>query len=146
VTITFNSGFRATLDRAHAASRRLHHEYIGTEHLLLGLLDAGDARCAALIDALAVDANALEAAIESVVKPGRASFDISGDIPFTSRARKALDLALDAAREAGATDAGPEHLMIGLCDEAKGIAAQVLLDQGVDKTRARAAARQLDTQ
>lgn len=139
--ITFNSATRAALDRAEAASRDRGHEYVGGEHILLAILDTeADPTCAAVVRALGVDAKTVAATIDGVIKRGRNPQLGPDGLPYTSRAHKSLELAIDAAKELGGAEVGPEHLLIGLCDEGKGIAAQILADAGIDGGKARYAA------
>jgi ATP-dependent Clp protease ATP-binding subunit ClpC len=139
--ILFNSAARATLDRAQAASRRRGHEYVGQEHILLAILDAdADAKCAGVVRALGLDAKTVTATVDSVIKRGREPGIGSDQLPYTSRAHKSLELAINAAGELGSAEAGPEHLLVGLCDEGMGIGAQVLADAGINGAKARYAA------
>jgi ATP-dependent Clp protease ATP-binding subunit ClpC len=139
--ILFNSAARATLERAQAASRRRGHVYIGQEHILLAILEAdADAGCAAVVRALGLDAKTVTATIDSVIKRGRELTLGQEELPYTSRAHKSLELAIAAAGELGSAEAGPEHLLIGLCDERMGIGAQILADAGINGAKARYAA------
>jgi ATP-dependent Clp protease ATP-binding subunit ClpC len=120
---------RKILLTAQEESVRLHHEYVGTEHLLLGLLREGEGVAAAVLQNLDVDLDALMETINTTVGPGRVT--ATGlDRPFTSRAEKVLELAMATARDFNHSYVGSEHLLIGLLREEKGIAAQLLTRAG----------------
>ncbi len=139
--VQFSSSARATLDRAQAASRNWNHEYVGQEHILFAILEPdADARCAALAQALGVDASAICLKIDGIIKPGTATGTGGNARPYTSRAHKSLKSAIAAAEELGSAEAGPEHLLIGMCDEGMGIGSQVLADAGINGAKARYAA------
>jgi ATP-dependent Clp protease ATP-binding subunit ClpC len=140
--IMFSASARATLDRAQDASRTRNQEYVGQEHILLAILGHGtDERCAAVVRVLGIDTVRMESTIDGVIKKGREPVNSLAERPYTSRAHKSLELALKAAGELGRVEAGPEHLVVGMCDEGKGIGAQVLADAGVDANKARDAAQ-----
>ncbi|MBL0180494.1 MAG: hypothetical protein IPP98_15485 [Gemmatimonadetes bacterium] len=107
----------------------LGHEYVGPEHLLLGLLRVGGRGLAAL-EALPVSIPDLRANLLAGLTPGR-SVIADPELPYTSRAKKSLELAMVEARELGYTYIGTEHLLLGLLREEKGIAARTLLAAGV---------------
>ena len=124
--------------RWRARNRRLHHEYVGTEHILLGLIREGEGVAATIVENLGVKLEALADTIESIVKKGRADSSVGPDLPYTSRAKKVLELSMTEAREANHSYVGTEHLLLGLLREEKGIAAQVLVDSGITLETARA--------
>lgn len=131
----FTERVRKVLAMAREESARLHHEYVGTEHILLGLLREGQGVAATVLDKLGVDPDALREQIEAIVKKGRAH--VTGpDLPYTSRAKKVLELAMSEARDLSHSYVGTEHLLLGLIGERKGIAAQLLIDAGVTLERA----------
>ena len=126
------------LAAANGEAARLHHEYIGTEHILLALSSDHQGVAAAALTNLGVDLNEVRAGVESSVKPGRPGAPPLATRPFTSRTRRALDLAGSAAREMGHSYLGTEHLLLGLLDEGRNIAAQVIGSLGVRPDQARA--------
>ena len=133
----FTERVRKVLAMAREESGRLNHEYVGTEHILLGLIREREGVGATVMQNIGVDFNALELTIDSIVKKGRAGSPRPSDLPYTSRAKKVLELAMSEAREFNHSYVGSEHLLLGLLREEKGIAAQVLNDAGVTLTNAR---------
>jgi ATP-dependent Clp protease ATP-binding subunit ClpC len=123
---------------AREEAQRLHHEYVGTEHILLGLIREGEGVAAAVLQNLNVDLDEIQQKIEETVKKGKAAQATGPDLPYTSRAKKVLELAMSEARELNHSYVGTEHLLLGLLREEKGIAAQVLTDAGVNLDAARA--------
>jgi ATP-dependent Clp protease ATP-binding subunit ClpA len=123
---------------AREEAARLNHEYVGTEHILLGLIREGEGVAATIIRNIGADLNALELTIELIVKKGRPESPKPTDLPYTSRAKKVLELAMSEAREFKHSYVGTEHLLLGLLREEKGIGAQVLTDSGVTLANARA--------
>jgi ATP-dependent Clp protease ATP-binding subunit ClpC len=123
---------------AREEAARLHHEYVGTEHILLGLIREGEGVAAAVLTNLNVDLEEIQQKIEETVKKGKAPAAAGPDLPYTSRAKKVLELAMSEARELNHSYVGTEHLLLGLLREEKGIAAQVLTDAGVNLEQARA--------
>jgi ATP-dependent Clp protease ATP-binding subunit ClpC len=123
---------------AREEAARLHHEYVGTEHILLGLIREGEGVAAAVLTNLNVDLDEIQQKIEETVKKGKAPTASGPDLPYTSRAKKVLELAMSEARELNHSYVGTEHLLLGLLREEKGIAAQVLTDAGVNLEQARA--------
>ncbi len=111
---------------------------MGTEHILLGLIREGEGVAAAVLQNLNVDLDEIQQKIEETVKKGKAAQTTGPDLPYTSRAKKVLELAMSEARELNHTYVGTEHLLLGLLREEKGIAAQVLTDAGVNLDAARA--------
>jgi ATP-dependent Clp protease ATP-binding subunit ClpC len=134
----FTERVRKVLAMAREESRRLHHEYVGTEHLLLGLIREGDGVAAAVLQNLQVDLDEIQERIEEVVKKGRSASPTGPDLPYTSRAKKVLELAMNEARKLNHSYVGTEHILLGLLREEKGVAAQVLGRMGVDVPSARA--------
>jgi ATP-dependent Clp protease ATP-binding subunit ClpA len=134
----FTERSRKVLAIAREEAARLHHEYVGTEHILLGLIREGEGVAATVLQNLSVDLNELEQTINGAVKKGSSKPTVGPDLPYTSRAKKVLELAMDEAREVHHSYVGTEHLLMGLLREAKGIAAQVLIDAGVTVEAARA--------
>ncbi len=126
----FTDQVRLLLTTAREESRRLGHEYVGTEHLLLGMLSCDDAVAVAVLRKLDVDLDGLRAGIVAALKPGTADAP-AADLPYTSRAKKVLELATVEARELGHGYVGTEHLLLGLVREDQAIAAQVLKSHGL---------------
>ncbi|MFL5577210.1 MAG: Clp protease N-terminal domain-containing protein, partial [Gemmatimonadaceae bacterium] len=134
----FTERVRKVLAMAREEAARLHHEYVGTEHILLGLIREGEGVAAAVLQNLSVDLDEIQQKIEETVKKGKAAQTTGPDLPYTSRAKKVLELAMSEARELNHSYVGTEHLLLGLLREEKGIAAQVLTDAGVNLDAARA--------
>jgi ATP-dependent Clp protease ATP-binding subunit ClpC len=135
----FTDRVRKVLQMAREEAARLHHEYVGTEHILLGLIREGEGVAAAVLSNLSVDLEDIQQKIEETVKKGKAPAAAGPpDLPYTSRAKKVLELAMNEARELNHSYVGTEHLLLGLLREEKGIAAQVLTDAGVNLEQARA--------
>src|SRR5689334_23063261 len=134
----FTDRVRKVLQMAREEAARLHHEYVGTEHILLGLIREGEGVAAAVLTNLNVDLEDIQQKIEETVKKGKAAAAAGPDLPYTSRAKKVLELAMTEARELNHSYVGTEHLLLGLLREEKGIAAQVLTDAGVNLEQSRA--------
>ena len=134
----FTDRVRKVLQMAREEAARLHHEYVGTEHILLGLIREGEGVAAAVLQNLNVDLDEIAQRIEETVKKGKAAAATGPDLPYTSRAKKVLELAMAEARELNHSYVGTEHLLLGLLREEKGIAAQVLTDAGVSLEASRA--------
>ena len=133
----FTERVRKVLQMAREEAQRLHHEYVGTEHILLGLIREGEGVAAAVLQNLNVDLDEVQQKIEETVKKGKAVQATGPDLPYTSRAKKVLELAMSEARELNHSYVGTEHLLLGLLREEKGIAAQVLTEAGVNLDAAR---------
>src|SRR6266513_3154368 len=134
----FTDRVRKVLQMAREEAARLHHEYVGTEHILLGLIREGEGVAAAVLQNLSVDLDEIQQKIEETVKKGKAAAATGPDLPYTSRAKKVLELAMGEARDLSHGYVGTEHLLLGLLREEKGIAAQVLTDAGVNLDAAKA--------
>src|SRR5687768_2921050 len=134
----FTERVRKVLAMAREEAERLRHEYVGTEHILLGLIREGEGVAAAVLQNLSVDLDEIQQKIEDTVKKGKAAAATGPDLPYTSRAKKVLELAMAEARDLTHNYVGTEHLLLGLLREEKGIAAQVLTDAGVNLDAARA--------
>src|SRR5512132_2116641 len=133
----FTERVRKVLAMAREEAARLHHEYVGTEHILLGLIREGEGVAATVLQNLSVELDEIQQKIEETVKKGKAAQTTGPDLPYTSRAKKVLELAMSEARELNHSYVGTEHLLLGLLREEKGIAAQVLTDAGVNLDAAR---------
>src|SRR5881409_1970155 len=124
-------------EMAREEAARLHHEYVGTEHILLGIIREGEGIAAAVLTNLNVDLEEVQRRIEETVKKGKAAAAAGPDLPYTSRAKKVLEFAMAEARELNHRYVGTEHLLLGVLREEKGIGAQVLTDAGVTLQTAR---------
>ncbi|MBT8397143.1 MAG: ATP-dependent Clp protease ATP-binding subunit, partial [Gemmatimonadetes bacterium] len=133
----FTDRVRKVLAMAREEAIRLQHDYVGTEHILLGLIREGEGVAAAVLMKLTVDLDAVHEGVEESVRKGKATIAL-GELPYTSRAKKVLEYAMAEAREMSHSYVGTEHLLLGLLREEKGIAAQVLNSLGVtlEETRA----------
>ena len=115
---------------------RLQHDYVGTEHILLGLIREGEGVAAAVLQNLSVDLDQIHERVEESVRKGKATISL-GELPYTSRAKKVLEFAMAEARDFNHSYVGTEHLLLGLLREEKGIAAQVLNSLGVTLNEAK---------
>ena len=122
---------------AQEQARLLKHDYIGTEHILLGLLDVPDSMAAKVLHQLGYDKETARADIAAVVKPG--AQELSGHIPFAPRAKKTLELALREAQQLHHNDIGTEHILLALVGEGEGVGAKVLAERINPISRIRAA-------
>ena len=134
----FTDRVRKILQMAREEAARLNHEYVGTEHILLGLTREGEGVAAAVLQNLNVDLEEIIRTIDATVKKGKTPPKRGLDLPYASRAKKVLELAMSETRELNHSYVGSEHLLLGLLREEKGIAAQVLVDAGVTLVSARA--------
>lgn len=134
----FTERVRRTLATAREESVRMHHEYVGTEHLLLGIVREDEGVAIAVLLNLGVDRDAIIRRIEEVVKQGPPGRHSGPELPYTSRAKKVLELAMAEARMLHHSYVGTEHLLLGVLAEQKGIGAQVLAETGVKIETARA--------
>src|SRR5690606_18606127 len=132
----FTDRVRKVLAMAREEAIRLQHDYVGTEHILLGLIREGEGVAAAVLTNLSVDLEQVQQQVEESVRRGKATIDL-GELPYTSRAKKVLEFAMAEARELNHSYVGTEHLLLGLLREEKGIAAEVLNQLGVTLEEAR---------
>src|SRR5919199_1577761 len=132
----FTERARKVLTLAQEEARRLNHNYVGTEHLLLGLLDEGEGVATKVLDNLGVELSRVRAEVERII--GRGDRMFVGQIGLTPRAKKVLQLAIDEARLLKHRYISTEHLLLGLLREGEGIAADVLkrLDVTLEQARA----------
>jgi ATP-dependent Clp protease ATP-binding subunit ClpC len=137
----FTNRARKVLSLAQEEAQRLGHSYIGTEHLLLGLIREGDGVAAKVLRNLGVELDKVRGAVEAIV--GRGKRVVRGEIGLTPRAKKSIELAVDEARRMNHHYIGTEHLLLGLVREGEGIAAGVLQDLGVDLNQVRAETKQV---
>jgi len=129
---------RKVLAMAREEAIRLHHEYVGTEHILLGIVREGEGVASIVVQNLGAELHEIKQRIEETIKMGKAAHTGGRDLPYTSRAKKVLELAINEAAELQHSYVGTEHLLLGLLREEKGIAAQVLASFGVTEEVARA--------
>ena len=120
---------------AQEEARLLNHNYIGTEHILLGLIHEGEGVAAKALESLSISLEGVRAQVEEIIGQGGSS--PSGHIPFTPRAKKVLELSLREALQLGHNYIGTEHILLGLIREGEGVAAQVLTKLGADLSRVR---------
>jgi len=132
----FTDRVRRVIYFARDEASRLQHDYIGTEHLLLGIVREGEGIAAKVLGKMDLDFEQIQQAVESMVKSSGGTLTI-GEIPFTPRAKRVLELAIEEARLLGHNYVGTEHLLLGLIREGEGVAAQVLAELGVDRKRVR---------
>ena len=132
----FTDRVRKVLAMAREEAIRLQHDYVGTEHILLGLIREGEGVAAAVLVDLSVDLEQIHDRVEESVRKGKATIAL-GELPYTSRAKKVLEFAMAEARDFNHSYVGTEHLLLGLLREEKGIAAQVLNSLGVTLDEAR---------
>jgi hypothetical protein len=126
----FTDRARRVVVLAQEEARMLNHNYIGTEHILLGLIHEGDGVAARALESLGISLDAVRLQVEGII--GRGQEAPSGHIPFTPRAKKVLELSLREALQMGHNYIGTEHLLLGLIREGDGVAAQVLVQLGAD--------------
>jgi len=133
----FTDRARRVVVLAQEESRLLNHNYIGTEHLLLGLIHEGEGVAARALEQLGISLERVRTEVEEIIGQGASS--PTGHIPFTPRAKKVLELSLREALELGHNYIGTEHILLGLLREGEGVAAQVLMVRmGADLDRVRA--------
>lgn len=131
----FTDRARRVVVLAQEEARLLNHSYIGTEHILLGLIHEGEGVAAKALESLGISLEAVRAQVEEIIGQGGSS--PSGHIPFTPRAKKVLELSLREALQLGHNYIGTEHILLGLIREGEGVAAQVLVKLGADLGRVR---------
>jgi ATP-dependent Clp protease ATP-binding subunit ClpC len=132
----FTERVRKVIFLAREEASRLQHDSIGTEHLLLGLLREGEGIAATVLTNLGLDLDGIRQAVEGMVAHTGGTLTI-GEIPFTSNAKRVLELAVDEARQMSHNYVGTEHLLLGLIREGEGVAAKVLIDMGVERKKVR---------
>jgi len=131
----FTDRARRVVVLAQEEARLLNHNYIGTEHILLGLIHEGEGVAAKSLEALDIKLEQVRGQVEEIIGPGQQA--PSGHIPFTPRAKKVLELSLREALQLGHNYIGTEHILLGLIREGEGVAAQVLVKLGADLHRVR---------
>ncbi|CAB4844304.1 unannotated protein [freshwater metagenome] len=131
----FTDRARRVVVLAQEEARMLNHNYIGTEHILLGLIHEGEGVAAKAMESLGISLEAVRSQVEEIIGQGQQA--PSGHIPFTPRAKKVLELSLREALQLGHNYIGTEHILLGLIREGEGVAAQVLIKLGADLARVR---------
>ncbi len=137
----FTDRARAVVVGAQDEARALRHDYIGTEHILLGLISEGEGVAAKALESLDISLETVRQQVQEMI--GRGDRAPSGHIPFTPRAKKVLELSLREALQLGHNYIGTEHILLGLIREGQGVAAQVLVRLGADLASVRLQVTQL---
>jgi ATP-dependent Clp protease ATP-binding subunit ClpC len=137
----FTDRARRVVVLAQEEARALDHNWIGTEHILLALMDVGEGSGIRALESLGISLDAVRQRVEEIT--GRGQHTPSGRIPFTPRAKRVLELSLTEAVQLGQDYVGTEHILLGLLREGDGVAAQVLVWLGADLDRARRQVGQL---
>ncbi len=132
----FTERARKVIILAKEEAKRFNHDYIGTEHILLGLIKEGESVAAAVLQTLGLSLETIRLEVEKLVQFGPSTI-VSGDIPFTPKAKKVIELAMDEARRLGHNYIGTEHLLLGLIKEGEGVASHVLMNVGLDLNKVR---------
>ncbi|WP_290706853.1 Clp protease N-terminal domain-containing protein, partial [Gordonia sp. UBA5067] len=131
----FTDRARRVVVLAQEEARMLNHNYIGTEHILLGLIHEGEGVAAKALESLGISLEAVRTQVEEIIGQGQQA--PAGHIPFTPRAKKVLELSLREALQLGHNYIGTEHILLGLIREGEGVAAQVLVKLGADLNKVR---------
>ncbi|MDD5428500.1 MAG: ATP-dependent Clp protease ATP-binding subunit [Candidatus Omnitrophica bacterium] len=132
----FTERARKVILLAKEEAKRFNHDYIGTEHILLGLVREGEGVAAAVLASFGLSPDKIRLEVEKLVQPGPATV-VSGDLPFTPKAKKVIELAMEEARSLGHNYIGTEHLLLGLIREGEGVASQVLVNLGLELEKVR---------
>ena len=131
----FTDRARRVVVLAQEEARMLNHNYIGTEHILLGLIHEGEGVAAKALESMNISLQAVRDQVQEIIGKGQTA--PAGHIPFTPRAKKVLELSLREALQLGHNYIGTEHILLGLIREGEGVAAQVLQKLGADLNRVR---------
>ena len=131
----FTDRARRVVVLAQEEARMLNHNYIGTEHILLGLIHEGEGVAAKALESLGISLDAVRDQVQEIIGQGQQS--PTGHIPFTPRAKKVLELSLREGLQLGHNYIGTEHILLGLIREGEGVAAQVLVKLGADLNKVR---------
>jgi len=132
----FTERARKVILLAKEEAKRFNHDYIGTEHILLGLVREGEGVAAAVLASFGLSPDKIRIEVEKLVQPGPTTV-VSGDLPFTPKAKKVIELAMEEARSLGHNYIGTEHLLLGLIREGEGVASQVLVNLGLELEKVR---------
>jgi ATP-dependent Clp protease ATP-binding subunit ClpA len=134
----FTNRARQAVVLAQEAARAHNHDYIGTEHILLGLLDADENMACKVLESLGISLETIRQQVEKRIRRVRRTrMTPSGHIPFTLRAKNVFELSLREALQLGHSHIGPEHILLGLISEGQGVAAEVLVKLGADLEKVR---------
>jgi len=125
----FTDRARKVVNLAQEEARMLNHNYIGTEHILLGLIHEGEGVAAKALESLGISLEDVHSQVEDIIGQGEQA--PSGPIPFTPRGKKVLEMSLRESLRLGHNKVGTEHILLGLISEGEGVAAQVLLKMGL---------------
>jgi ATP-dependent Clp protease ATP-binding subunit ClpC len=131
----FTDRARRVVVEAQNEARTLNHDYIGTEHILLGLIREGHGLGAKALESLGISLDTVRQEVQEII--GQGQHAPSGHIPFTPQAKNVLELALSESKALGHDYIGTEHILLGLIREGDGVAAQVLVKLGADRIRVR---------
>jgi ATP-dependent Clp protease ATP-binding subunit ClpC len=126
----FTNRARKVMQQANRQAQRFNHEYIGTEHILLGIVEEGSGSAVAILENLQIELPKVAQEVESTIRSG-ADMMSRGRLPQTPRAKKVIEYALEEARAFGHNSVGTEHLLLGLLRDKEGVADQVLMSLGV---------------
>jgi ATP-dependent Clp protease ATP-binding subunit ClpC len=137
----FTERARRVVVLAQEEARMLGHDYIGIEHILLGLIGEGEGVAAKALESLGISLETVRQQVEEIIGQGRRA--PSGHIPFTAPAKEVLELSLREALQLGHNYIGTQHILLGLIGEGEGVAAQVLVKLGADHNRVRQQVNQL---
>ena len=132
----FTDRARRVVVLAQVEARTLNHDYIGTEHILLGLIHESEGMAAKTLESLGISLETVRQRVEDAVTPGQVEVR-TGRFPFTPRAKRVLEMSLDEAEQLGHRYIGTEHILLGLIHEGDGGPAQVLAELGADAERVR---------
>jgi ATP-dependent Clp protease ATP-binding subunit ClpC len=135
MTVRFTDRARRVVVQAQEEARTLNHNYVGTEHILLGLIHEGEGAGAKALESLGISLDTVRQLVQEII--GQGQHAPSGHIPFTPQAKKVLELALPESKALGHDYIGTEHILLGLIREGDGVAAQVLVKLGADLNRVR---------
>ncbi|MBU0633669.1 MAG: ATP-dependent Clp protease ATP-binding subunit [Candidatus Omnitrophica bacterium] len=127
----FTERARKVILLAKEEAKRFNHDYIGTEHILLGLIKEGEGVAAAVLQNLGLNLDMIRLEVEKLVQAGPSTVT-SGDIPFTPKAKRVIEMSMDEAKGLGHNYIGTEHLLLGLIKEGEGVSSQVLMNLGLD--------------
>lgn len=133
----FTERVRKALAMTREEAAKLGHDYISTQHILLGIIAEGGGNAVTVMRTLGVDLRALAERVKALSKPGQARSGNGPDLPYTSPGKKVLELAMREARDLDHPYVGTEHLLLGLLAEEKGVAARALAEAGVELSAAR---------
>src|SRR5579871_5687817 len=127
----FTDRARKVMQLANQEAQRFNHEYIGTEHILLGLVKEGSGVAANVLKNLDIDLRKIRLEVEKIVQTGSGEMVSMGKLPHTPRAKKVIEYSIEEARNLNHNYVGTEHLLLGLLREQEGVAAQVLMNLGL---------------